>query len=356
MERKVLFYWLAQIIGWGAYYGLSVFLLMQSQDFRFTANLVYYVGSSMLFSILVSHLIRFGILKLDLLNKGMTALILLTILLSISAAFSLEFFQYFITAGWIEVDFFVEKGGSVAASDSGFGWAEFLLGTTRSAILFLLWSGLYFAFIFIAKARQQEIQNLKWNVSRNEIELKNLRAQLNPHFLFNSLNSIRALVGLDPEQAKTAITRLSTLLRHSINLEKQKVIHLKDELDLVKNYLELEKIRFEERLQIKYEIADNSLACEIPPLMVQTIVENCIKHGISKSIEGGLIRIKTEFNQPTLSVTISNHGKLDSSKAENGIGIANTKKRLEILYGENANFSIEQVGSDVVARINITYI
>ena len=118
--------------------------------------------------------------------------------------------------------------------------------------------GFYLAFIFIEQNRQQEIQRLKLSASEKEIELKNLRAQLNPHFLFNSLNSIRALVGLDPEQAKSAITRLSSLLRHSINLGKQTLVSLEDEIELVKNYLELEKIRFEERLQINYDIDPKS--------------------------------------------------------------------------------------------------
>jgi sensor histidine kinase YesM len=353
MERKVLFYWLAQFIGWGAYFGLSVFLLYSSEDFRFTPNLVYYVGSSYLIAIFISHMIRLGILKLRLLDKKLTALISLTVLMSIVAAFLLEFFQLFSTATLIEVDFYRESSSSVGSG--GNEWANFLFGTSRSAILFLLWSGLYFAFIFIEKSRLQEIQNLKWDASKNEIELKNLRAQLNPHFLFNSLNSIRALVGLDPEQAKVAITRLSTLLRHSINLGKHQLIKLEDEIDLVKNYLELEKVRFEERLQIEYNIGENTLACEIPPLMVQTIVENSIKHGISKSIEGGLIKVRTTLENNTLDIAISNTGKLDNSLAENGVGIVNTKKRLEIIYGDASSFDIVQEGADVVAKIKITY-
>jgi two-component system LytT family sensor kinase len=354
MERKVLLYWLAQFIGWGAYYGLSVFLLHETDDFRFTPNLFYYVGSSLVFSIAISHLIRFGVLKMNLINRKLTPVILLTVLMSILAAFALEFFQYFMTESVILVDFFVDAdtGGG---SSGGTVWADFLFGTSRSVILFFLWSGLYFAFIFIEKSRQQEIQNLKWDVSKNEIELKNLRAQLNPHFLFNSLNSIRALVGLDPEQAKTAITRLSTLLRHSINLGKHQLIKLSDEMELVKNYLELEKIRFEERLRIRYDVPENTLNCEIPPLMLQTIVENSIKHGISKSIEGGEISVVTSLIDKTLFITISNTGKLDNTLAENGVGLENTRKRLEIIYGENASFDINQNGDNVVAEINITY-
>jgi two-component system LytT family sensor kinase len=210
--------------------------------------------------------------------------------------------------------------------------------------------------MFIEKARKQEILNLQWDASKNEIELKNLRAQLNPHFLFNSLNSIRALVEIDPEQSKMAITGLSTLLRSSINLGRKKIVNLEDEMELVKNYLELEKIRFEERLRIDYKIAENSLKCEIPPLMVQTIVENAIKHGIAKLIDGGIIRLESHFDGKSLTISVSNPGKLDQQLASSGIGIKNTKRRLSILFGDKGVFVINQKSDLVEAKIKITYI
>ena len=349
MERKVLFYWLAQFIGWGAYYGLSVLLLYSTQDFSYSPNLLYYVGSSMLISIALSHGIRFSILKLDLLNRKLTALILWSIVFSIIASFALEFFQYYFTTFLIDVDFIVDA----QEEDETIQWANFLFGVSRSLILFLLWTGFYFAVIFIEKARRQEIDNLKWDASKNEIELKNLRAQLNPHFLFNSLNSIRALVGLNPEQAQDAITRLSALLRHSISLGKKKLIKFSEELELVQNYLELEKIRFEERLTVVYEIDDRSVQCHIPPLMVQTIVENAIKHGISKSIDGGEIKLSTQMQNEMLEIKITNPGELSAQLTQEGVGIANTQKRLSILYGDKGTFKIQQVGDTVEAIIKI---
>jgi LytS/YehU family sensor histidine kinase len=240
-------------------------------------------------------------------------------------------------------------------TEDPFSWGLFLFRVSRSIILFLLWCGFYYVFAIREKSRAQEILNLKWEASKNEIELKNLRAQLNPHFLFNSLNSIRALIGLNPNQAKTSVTQLSTLLRRSISLGKLRVIPLKEELDLVKIYLDLEQVRFEERLRTGFQISQDSLSLEIPPLMIQTVVENAIKHGISKSIDGGIINVITEKKGSTLSITVRNSGQLNSSLDEAGIGISNTKKRLEILYGKDASFSINQIDDEVVVKINITY-
>lgn len=285
-------------------------------------------------------------------SGNILSLILWVLGLSLGSAVVLEIFQEVFSTQVITVDF-IE--GFVAEETYTFNVNEFIFASFRSILLFLMWAGFYMAFLFIEKSRKQEILNLKWDASKNEIELKNLRAQLNPHFLFNSLNSIRALVGLDPETAKTAITRLSALLRSSIHLGKQKLVKLEEEMELVKNYLELEQIRFEERLKIDYKIAENSLKCQIPPLMVQTIVENSIKHGIAQIIDGGTIRLESEFDGTQMILSITNPGTLNRSAVESGIGIANTQKRLSILYGENAMFSINQKGEEVEAQIKITY-
>ena len=347
MERKVLLYWVAQLGGWSAYYVLSILLLIPS-TFNITPNLLLWVLSCIAFSVLISHCIRWLILKFDFLSLNLPVLLLNTIVVSFVAAFCLEFFQYFLDTT-IPLDFLVDT------TENPFDWAIFFLATSRSVILFLLWCGFYYALVIIEKSRRQELLNLQWQASKNEIELKNLRAQLNPHFLFNSLNSIRALVGINPELAKLSITQLSALLRTSIHLGKQKVIPLKEELELVNHYLKLEQIRFEERLIVKSDVDENALNCMIPPLMVQTIVENGIKHGISQSIEGGEINIKAKFENDVLEVLVENTGKLDKKLSENGVGIANTKKRLSILFGEETSFDLKQDGSLVRASIKIKY-
>lgn len=327
----------------------SILLLLSTNDFTSTLNLLLWVSACIIFSILLSHGLRWVILELDLLSKKLPELLGYTILFCVISAFTLEWFQYFLDTT-IDLDFLVGQ------EDEPFSWAIFFLATSRSLILFLVWSGFYYVFVIIEKSRKQELLNLQWQASKNEIELKNLRAQLNPHFLFNSLNSIRALVGINPEQAKSAITQLSGLLRNSINLGKLRLIPLKDELDLVDNYLKLEQIRFEERLNIKIMVEDAAKNCQIPPLMVQTIVENSIKHGISKSISGGEIVIRAEIKNDELNLSVENTGKLNEFDSENGVGVANTRKRLAILFAENAEFRLYQDGEFVKALIKIRYV
>lgn len=349
MKRKKMLYWGVQFAGWTTYFLFSILLLFSSEDFIPTANIYLYGAFSILSAILVSHGIRFVIIRKSLLSKSINKLILITLLLAIAAGFLLETIQLLLEYV-IEIDFLVDQ-----EYDFSFNLGSFLFGVSRSIILFLLWSGFYYVFAIVEKSRAQEILNLKWEASKNEIELKNLRAQLNPHFLFNSLNSIRALVGINPDQAKTSITQLSNLLRRSINLGKMRVIPLKEELDLVKIYLDLEQVRFEERLITDFQIEKDSLSCEIPPLMVQTIVENGIKHGISKSIDGGVIRVVAEKRENELHLMLSNTGSLNKDEHKGGIGIANSKKRLAILFGQNASFNIEQIEDEVVVKINIVY-
>ena len=348
MERKVLLYWVAQFVGWSAYYGFSIILLLSSGEFIPTLNLVLWISASIIFSILLSHGLRLAILKLDLLSRKLTALLGYTIIFSFIAALILEIFQYYLDIT-IELDFLT------VPDDAPVQLVQFLLPTLRSTILFLLWAGFYYVFVIIEKSRKQEMLNLQWQASKNEIELKNLRAQLNPHFLFNSLNSIRALVGINPDQAKSAITQLSGLLRNSIQLGKLRVIPLKDELELVDHYLKLEQIRFEERLKVKMIVDENALSCLIPPLMLQTIVENAIKHGISRSIEGGEVIIRANKENGTLKMSIENTGKLDSNYRDTGVGIVNSKKRLAILFGDESEFRLFQDGEFVKAAIKIKY-
>lgn len=351
MERKVVLYWLAQTGGWSAYYIFSVLILLTTAGYKPTQNLFLWICACIVFSMLLSHGLRWVILKLDLLSRKLPVLLGYTIFFSFLAAFALESFQYFLD-NTIELDFVVEPSGK-----EDFTWAMYVLAATRSMILFALWSGFYYVFVIIEKSRKQELLNLQWQASKNEIELKNLRAQLNPHFLFNSLNSIRALVAINPDQAKTAITQLSGLLRNSISLGKLRLISFKDELELVDNYLKLEQIRFEERLQIQMQVDDSVRHCQVPPLMLQTIVENAIKHGISKSINGGKISVAATKIENTVTITIDNTGTLNTkSDGEEAVGLSNTRKRLAILFGEHGEFNLFQYGELVRAQIKITYV
>jgi LytS/YehU family sensor histidine kinase len=188
-----------------------------------------------------------------------------------------------------------------------------------------------------------------------EIELNSLKAQLNPHFMFNSMNSIRALVDEDPGLAKTAITQLSTILRSSLLIGKRKTIPLEEELNVVRSYLALESIRYEERLSVNIEVESGASTCHVPPLMLQTLVENAIKHGISKLTKGGSISLNAIIKNGSLYIRIENTGKFErkNRNKESGIGLANTRKRLDLLYGDQADFKIYNANGMVRTEILI---
>jgi LytS/YehU family sensor histidine kinase len=167
-----------------------------------------------------------------------------------------------------------------------------------------------------------------------------LKTQLNPHFLFNSLNGIRTLVDLDPENAKEAITKLSALLRGSLKMEKNKTVALQEEMNTVNDYLAIEKIRFDSRLNIILEISPATLKSNLPPMMIQTLVENGIKHGISSLKNGGIVFIKSFVRNQNTIIQITNSGQYNPNPITSGLGIENTKERLRILFDDKACFSI----------------
>jgi two-component system, LytTR family, sensor kinase len=217
----------------------------------------------------------------------------------------------------------------------------------NSSLLFLLWSLIYFVTFFFSNYKKEEIERLRWEGAIKDFELNKLKSQLNPHFVFNALNTIRALVDEDPQKAQTSITQLSNILRNSLLADRNKTITLEEELRTVNDYLQLEKIRYEERLQVHLDIAPNTLKIQVPPMMIQTLVENAVKHGIQKKLNGGFIAIYSMIEGDKLMVRIKNTGllaRLDSG----GFGILNTRQRLELLYGGQDHFEIMQEDSDIV--------
>lgn len=231
--------------------------------------------------------------------------------------------------------------GSVA-----FDIEQILVGTAFYALLFFLWSVFYFTYHYF----ERYSKSLKYEASMIEIELNNLRSQLNPHFIFNALNSIRALVDENPAKSKQAINQLSNILRKSLTSDKKGLTKFDDELKIVKDYLGLESIRFEERLKTEFDIHPDSHNFLVPPLMIQTLVENGIKHGISKLKEGGLIQLTTTVERGRLNIRIRNSGYMvnGSRKSRNGLGIKNTVQRLRLIYGDQSSFRIANENNNFV--------
>lgn len=230
-----------------------------------------------------------------------------------------------------------------------------LLGSwVSSYLLFALWTTFYFVWRYVENSRYMLIKRLQLETEMKDMEIKTLRANLQPHFIFNSLNSIRALIDENPQLARTAITKISNILRNSIS-QQEATDTLQNELQLAQDYLDLEKIRFEERLQLFQHIDPQTLSYRVPTMILQTLVENSIKHGISMQESGGEIHINTSLNNNWLTIQVLNTGSISHTMHEHslGFGLQASQKRLEHLFGPKATITISQQQQYVNASIQI---
>lgn len=223
-------------------------------------------------------------------------------------------------------------------------------------VLFGIWNAFYFSWIYVEKNRNNLIERLQLETHMKDLEIKTMKANLQPHFIFNALNSIRALVDEDPQLAREAITKMSNILRSTI-AKQEEMDTLDNELKLVEDYLALEKIRFEERLQFSQQIAPETRQIQIPTMMLQTLIENSVKHGISMLSAGGIIEVASYLNEGFLCIEVKNSGSLQIKNEHSlGFGIATTRERLLLLYKKQAHFNIFEKDGYVFVHIKIPYI
>ncbi|CAM4281996.1 sensor histidine kinase [Gillisia hiemivivida] len=220
-------------------------------------------------------------------------------------------------------------------------------------IYFLVWSGFYVAVKGLMELNNGRETRLQLESNLKESQLNTLKGQINPHFMFNSLNNIRGLMLEDVDRARNMLTSLSETLRYSLTKSDANAIALEDELEMVKNYVEISKIQFEDRLQFETNVDKASLSTQIPPMIIQMLVENAIKHGISNLKEGGKVSLSTNIKDSQLLIEVTNTGNLRPSQNSTQLGLKNIKQRLQLLYGEAATFSFKEIENQVVAIIKI---
>jgi sensor histidine kinase YesM len=337
--RASKFYWIAQLSGWLAYCTLVAISVFTSNPEDFDLNFLLSILSIVVFGILVTHSQRALFIRSGWLDKKLPPLIPRLVLSSFISSIVL-------TLVFVLFDLWVldERG------EESLEFSRILINIFSLWVLVLFWNAIYFTYHFFQKSRNQEIANLELAASNREGELKNLRSQLNPHFLFNSLNSIRALVDIEPAKAKKSITTLSSLLRQSLQYGRENLVTMEQEVGLAQSYLELEKIRFEERLTVKWELDHTLDLFEIPPFSLQMLVENAIKHGISELKDGGMVRIVTCKSDKGINIRVENTGSL-KHVSDLGVGIQNIKRRLQLQFGAGAVFEIFEKNEVVVAEI-----
>ncbi|MFL5762399.1 MAG: sensor histidine kinase [Bacteroidia bacterium] len=338
MDKKKL-YWICQTGGWSFLAVMNGFFLKLSGNENVTMSMLILLLLGILFSHVYRNLIvRFGWLRFKVLSL-IPRVIFATLLLSLLLYYVKFVFEFmFGITGDFQHDLL-----------------EVVTSVLNITPFFFSWSLIYFLFHFIENYKKAEIENLKWEASINEVELNKLKSQLNPHFMFNAMNSIRALVDENPGKSKDAITQLSNILRNTLQMGKNRVIPFDEELKIVNDYLALESIRYEERLKAIVKIHPQSRDFNVPPLMIQTLIENGIKHGISKLVQGGKIEVETNVENEKLTVKICNSGQIvEKPDSESGFGIKNTLQRLQLLYGNGASLSIRnQDGVSVITELVI---
>lgn len=339
-------YWLFQILGWGMLFSLHMFFAWFYGKLVSSHDQQVFLVRGLLFlvlGLLLTHLMRFVILKTKALEKPVLTQVIFFIAISIFTGFVAGTMEM---AVLVKLNYLIPREVEVMKAN-GF-WLMNIINYFSWSVYLFTWNSIYLMYHYITTYQRQKLDTLKLQSVVKELELQTIKSHINPHFIFNALNSIRALVDEDPGRARDAITELSNILRSSINIEKTNTVLLKDELSIVDDYLALERIRFEDRLKVSYEIQNETLDKPIPHMMLQTLVENAIKHGISQEIKGGRLTIITQIVNDHMLIKVVNTGML-VGELNNGFGLISIKERLKLLYGENAKFSIEQVDNSTVA-------
>ncbi len=221
-------------------------------------------------------------------------------------------------------------------------------------LLYLFWVASFYVLLTMEASQESELRATEARVLARDSELRALKAQINPHFIFNSLHSISALTSVDAAKAREMCITLADFLRATLGMGEKSLIPLSEELDLVHRYLTVEKIRFGARLLTEEVIDDTTLTCLIPPLTLQPLVENAIVHGVAHLPEGACIRIKCSVTENRLLVIIENRFDPEfKSKKRSGIGLANVRERIETRYGSAASFLATADGDCFTVTISL---
>jgi len=335
-------FWILQLIGWGIPGSLNTFGAWITTDIN--KNYLIVKGFLFLFAgIIASTMVRYYLkkrVKFEKFQNNEIKIILIAWLIG-----TIIFVLLLLPDIYIYTLFYEEKHETTSLE---------IISTIANATLFILfWLVFYIAIKVSRNFRQNRMERLKLKATLKESQLNTLKGQINPHFMFNSLNNIRGLMLEDVDKSREMITRLSEMLRYSLTKNSLDKIALTEELEMVENYIALSKIQLEDRLDFTKEIDKTVLKTEIPPMLVQMLIENAIKHGISNLPKGGKVNLKIIKEANNLIIEVANTGKLIIDKTSTKVGLENIKKRLSLLYQNKASFSLLEIKENVVAKIVI---
>lgn len=332
-------YWLCQLAGW---FGMVAIETINYTFFilgKFNAVYFWEFIKYALIGIVSTHFYRVILKRSHFFEKKTIQLWLYAFLSTFMIASVLALVN-FLPSMWQNFSEFVKEVRFVDIAGTIINWMRYVG----------VWIIIYFMYKILQQNSAIQQEKLKLENLAKTTELELLKTQLNPHFLFNALNSIKALVIINPEQSRDAIVKLSELLRFTLQYGKERLIPIKDEMEEVRKYLELEQLRFGPRLTVSYDIDENTLSQTLPPAIILTLAENAVKHGAAKQMEDGFITIKTSINNHFFQIEVSNNG-IYQPTASIGIGLKHVNKRLEEVYHNQAEFLITEFENNVVATI-----
>ncbi len=333
-------FWMAQSIGWAIFALVNVTfqILAGLPAWLIFKNTVYAAGAGIIVTSAYRELIR----RVDWKNQKIVILILFV--------FATSFVLAILWITLIALLFFLDsKGGDLAPG-------EIIGNLLNGCLVFLIWNLIYFFFQYFAKFQTAEVEKWQLDAQVKEAQLSALKTQIRPHFMFNTLNNILALILEDKHKARAMLINFSELLRYSLQMSKSSLVPLEDEIDMVRRYLQLLSIQYEGRLHYEIEVDLQVGDQHIPPMILQFLVENGIKHGIDQRAEGGTIRLKVFNQEDQLVFEVQNSGKISSNsqdKTHLGIGLNNIRERLDLLYKRKAQLTIEEIPDYVIASIKI---
>lgn len=221
------------------------------------------------------------------------------------------------------------------------------------SLTILAWSALYLGVKYWQKWQKEHENALEAAALANKAQLEMLRYQLNPHFLFNSLNSIRASIDEDSRKAKEMVTQLAEFLRYSLLNCDEKEVPLREEIEATRNYLAIEKTRFEDKLEVAFDVDERAEELLVPCFLLNPLVENAVKHGLNGSVKPLRILVSATVENNALKLEVSNTGSLNSNGNGTKVGLKNVRERLEKLFAERSNFNLKEEHGWVKAQIFI---
>ena len=335
LTTRTRLYWTLQIGGW-ALYGLFGGILASIFG-KFSPQIIpveIIVAGTLL---LLSHLLRLFARRKGWVRLPLAALLPRLLLAHLVVAVGSMVIIGPLTVAVLALMNMLDPG-------KGFPWVQYVGYAMNVFFVMWLWSTIYFGLHYFDNYKQVEIDKWKLTAAVREAEMRTLKAQINPHFLFNGLNNIRALVLEDPVRAREMMTHLSDLLRYSLQLNSREQVPLARELEIVGHYLVLESMQLEERLHYTLDVAPATLGVLLPPMTLQLLVENAIKHGIAPRPGGGGIHISAQLDGASqVLITVRNPGCYvpnPTAPDHTGVGLPNAFERLQLLFGPRASLHI----------------